>query len=76
MEFVDARTGLPLSDAGLAREVGVSAEAVRLWRLKKRRISPRHVSAVSRITGIPRHDLRPDLWEPQSGIESPKAEAA
>ena len=52
-----------LSNAEIAASVGVSAEAVRLWRHGKRRVAPRHALAVSRITGIPRHELRPDLWE-------------
>lgn len=28
------------------------------------RVPPQHVKAVSFITGIPAHQLRPDLWDP------------
>ena len=28
------------------------------------RVPPQHAAAVSAATGIPRHVLRPDLWEP------------
>ena len=68
------KTDLP--DAAIAAEAGVSLEAVRLWRHGKRRIAPAHVSAVSRITGIPRHELRPDLWEPPADtVPAPEAAA-
>lgn len=44
----------------VAAEIGVTRAAVVKWR----RIPAERVSRVSEITGIPRHELRPDLWEP------------
>lgn len=46
----------------LARGVGVSHSAVIDWR-RAGRIPANRVPAVSRITGVPRHVLRPDLWD-------------
>ena len=47
---------------GLARlislEMGVSAAAVSKWR----RVPAERVIAVERITGIPRRELRPDIY--------------
>ncbi len=56
--------------ARLARAVGVHHATVILWR-SKGRIPAERVPAVARITGLPRHALRPDLWDaadaPQQG---------
>jgi len=52
-----------LNDAQLAVMVGVSAEAVRLWRHGKRSISAKRAVEISALTGIPRYQLRPDLWD-------------
>jgi DNA-binding transcriptional regulator YdaS (Cro superfamily) len=52
------------TDAQLAAALGVNAEVVRLWRHGRRRIAAERVIELSNITGIPRHELRPDLWEP------------
>jgi DNA-binding transcriptional regulator YdaS (Cro superfamily) len=46
--------------ARIARELGIERGAIAQWR----QIPPERVPEVSRITGIPRHQLRPDLWEP------------
>ena len=43
----------------IASELGISRSAVAMWD----KIPPERVPEVSRITGIPRHQLRPDLWE-------------
>lgn len=48
--------------AALAREVGVSRFAVNQWR--EAGIPSQRVGKVSRITGIPPHRLRPDLFDP------------
>jgi DNA-binding transcriptional regulator YdaS (Cro superfamily) len=52
------------TDGRLGTEVGVSHDTVRIWRTGKRLIPAKHVGVVSAVTGIPRHVLRPDLWEP------------
>jgi DNA-binding transcriptional regulator YdaS (Cro superfamily) len=62
-----------LTDAELANQVGVSAELVRLWRHGRRTISAKRAVVVSRVTGIPRHELRPDLWEPPESAPTPES---
>jgi DNA-binding transcriptional regulator YdaS (Cro superfamily) len=34
------------------------------------RVPPQHVRAVAKVTGIPPHELRPDLWDPPAPAES------
>lgn len=46
--------------AALARKLGRSHSTLLGWE----RVPPAHVPEVSRITGVPRHELRPDLYEP------------
>jgi DNA-binding transcriptional regulator YdaS (Cro superfamily) len=53
-----------LTDGELAADLGVSDELVRLWRNGIRQISAERAVSVSKITGIPRYQLRPDLWDP------------
>lgn len=52
-----------LSAAGgatpMARELNITPQAVSQWK----RVPIEHVSAVSRLTGIPRERLRPDVFE-------------
>jgi DNA-binding transcriptional regulator YdaS (Cro superfamily) len=45
--------------AELARRIGVKRQAVSAWR----RCPADKAKAVQTITGVSRHDLRPDLWE-------------
>ena len=42
----------------LAKELGISTAAVAKWR----RVPAERVVAVARITGLPREQLRPDLY--------------
>ena len=51
--------------ADLARLVGISHEAIRRWGINKQ-IPLKRVADVSRLTGIPRHELRPDFWDKES----------
>lgn len=48
--------------ADLARAVGVDRATA--WRWAQKRIPAERVAEVERVTGIPRHELRPDLYEP------------
>jgi DNA-binding transcriptional regulator YdaS (Cro superfamily) len=50
--------GLSLSD--LARRLGVNKSSITLWGL--RRIPAERVLEIEKLTGIPRHDLRPDIY--------------
>lgn len=51
---IEAAGGL----AVLARQLGISVQAVSQWT----EVPPLRVVAVERITGVPRHELRPDLY--------------
>ena len=53
----------------IAELLGVSCQAVQKW--LKNKVPAERARAFSHITGIPRHELRPDLWEPPSSSESP-----
>lgn len=44
--------------AGLAARLGISRQAVRQWR----KVPTKRVPAVEQITGVPRHQLRPDVY--------------
>lgn len=52
-----------ISNADAARELGVSAEAVRLWRCGARLPAGRHIAGLCRLAGLKRHEVRPDLYE-------------
>lgn len=45
----------------LARRLGITVQSIQQWR----RIPAERVVAVERVTGVPRHELRPDLFERQ-----------
>lgn len=45
----------------LAEAIGISAQAVSQWD----EVPPLRVLAVSRISGVPPHELRPDLYPPE-----------
>ena len=51
---------MTLSDLG--RLVGVRRAAVCKW--ERKRVPAERVLDVERVTGIPRHELRPDLYPP------------
>jgi DNA-binding transcriptional regulator YdaS (Cro superfamily) len=46
----------------LAERLGVHANTIRYW--ETHRIPVKRLAEVERITGIPRRELRADLWEP------------
>ena len=48
------------SQQTLARALGITQQALSQW--KRRRIPAERVLDVERITGVPRHDLRPDIY--------------
>jgi hypothetical protein len=56
MELLRAERGLM---ARIARGLGIARGAVAVWD----RIPAERVPDVERISGIPRHRLRPDLWD-------------
>lgn len=53
--------------AKIAAELGITRAAVAMWR----QVPVQRVADVERLTGIPRHELRPDLWEaPAQPVEA------
>ena len=52
------RTGL--TQAQLAEELGVKSPAICKW--ERRRVPAERVIDVEQVTGVPRHELRPDLY--------------
>ena len=56
---VVARLG---SQASLARICGVTQQSVSGWCLRGALIPPKHVLAVEAATGVPKEDLRPDIY--------------
>jgi DNA-binding transcriptional regulator YdaS (Cro superfamily) len=60
-----ASKGLKLSD--VARALGVNKSALTRW--KQRRVPAERVLDVERVTDIPRHVLRPDLYPPPPSQE-------
>jgi hypothetical protein len=61
-ERIRAETGLC---SKIGAEIGRTRQAVFMWR----RVPSVHVRAVARVTGLPPHVIRPDLYDPptQSG---------
>lgn len=51
---IEAAGGL----AALAAPLGITAQAISQWE----EVPPLRVLAVERISGVPRHELRPDLY--------------
>lgn len=46
---------------GLAAPLGITAQAISQWD----EVPPLRVLAVERISGVSRHELRPDLYPPE-----------
>lgn len=46
--------------AALGRELDISRQAVFAWK----KCPPEHVLKVEKATGVPRYELRPDLYGP------------
>ena len=60
--WADLRQLLNLTE--LARRLNISASAVLQWRVVPRA----RVGAVSKVTGIPLHRFRPDLYSPPADL--------
>lgn len=57
--------------SALARRIGtITPQAVSKWK----KIPPLRVAAVSAATGIPQHELRPDLYRPPEEISHGETE--
>lgn len=51
-----------VTETDLAKALGVTPGAV--WQWSQKRVPAERVLEVERITGIPRHEMRPDLYPP------------
>lgn len=56
MELIRAKRGMI---SKIAADIGLTRGAVAMWQT----VPAERILAIERITGIPRHELRPDLWE-------------
>ena len=52
----------PGRQADLARQLGVSPQAVNQWVKGRRPVPVRLALAIERVTGVSRHELRPDVF--------------
>ena len=60
----------------LAKAIGTTQSNVWTWLKKSRRGTPAEwVLTIEAATGIPRHELRPDLYPPAAAIPAPEAAA-
>lgn len=59
-----------MSYAAIAKALGRSRQVVWSWFQENRRIPAESVLSVEHVTGIPRHKLRPDLYERPRVAES------
>ena len=53
----------------LASQVGVTAEAVRLWAVGKRKVGVKKIMRVSEVTGLSPSEIRPDVFGPEQKRE-------
>ena len=60
--LISYRSRAGKSQKDLAAQIGVRPSALCKW--ERGRIPAERVIEVERITGIPRHELRPDLYPP------------
>lgn len=62
--ITDAVSKVPGGQAALARKLGVSPQAVNQWVAGSRPVPPKHALKIESLTGISRHELRPDVFGP------------
>ena len=67
------RSMMGLSLSRFAESVGVSRSYVCQWETGARRVPAERAVQIERITGIPREQLRPDLFskEPEHAVTTP-----
>ena len=59
------------SQSALGRVLGVSQRAVWRWVSEGKHLPPQHVLAVEAATGIPKEQLRPDIYPPHEQQDNP-----
>jgi DNA-binding transcriptional regulator YdaS (Cro superfamily) len=50
------------SQVRLAQALGVTQQSVQKWTRKNVRVPAERVIAIERVTGVSRHELRPDIY--------------
>ena len=60
-----------INTAELARRLDLTPQTVARWR--RERVPAERVADVERLTGIPREDLRPDIFRTKPHQEQPNA---
>lgn len=53
------------SISAIARAVGTTRQNVQQWS----RVPKKHVDAIAQLTGVPKHELRPDLFAAEEAAE-------
>lgn len=66
---------LGAGQAGIARLLGVTPQAVNQWVSGTRPVPPRHVLVVEAATGVSRHLLRPDVFGPAAANDDQREAA-
>jgi len=59
------------SQAAVARLLGVSQPSVWKWLAKKKPLPAEHVLAIEAATGVPKEQLRPDIYRPEDTTGQP-----
>jgi DNA-binding transcriptional regulator YdaS (Cro superfamily) len=75
MQIVDRVIETYGGAAALARRLGISRNAVSDWR-SKQRVPVERVLDIEKLTGIPRYEIRPDIYPPPSQTTEAAHEAA
>lgn len=61
---------VPGGQKALAKQLDISPQAVNQWVKGSRPVSPRLALAIESLTGVSRHELRPDVFGPSSNSEA------
>jgi len=66
MTALERAVALAGGQAALARLVGVRQPHIWNWLHRNGRVPAERVIAVEAATGVPRHELRPDIYPPEN----------
>jgi DNA-binding transcriptional regulator YdaS (Cro superfamily) len=72
LEAAIARAG---GQKALAKLLGVGQSYVSNWKNRNKRVPAERVLEIERVTGVPRHQLRPDLYPMDEAYQSPSTES-
>lgn len=70
MQIVDRIIDAYGGAAALARRLRISRNAISDWRAKQR-VPVSRVLEIERVTGIPRHEIRPDIYPAPNSAPTP-----